>query len=67
MFSERSPTLCGFQRVGVREVALARASRWGEISDHFTRSEDFVFMLIQVETIKALENLDEVLSVAADK
>jgi 4-hydroxy-2-oxoheptanedioate aldolase len=48
---------------GFRGVASARASRWGAISDYFLRADDLVCLLIQIETIKGLQNLDEILAV----
>jgi 4-hydroxy-2-oxoheptanedioate aldolase len=50
---------------GIRGVASARASRWGSISDYFSRANDLVCLLLQVETVKALENLDAILAVQA--
>jgi 4-hydroxy-2-oxoheptanedioate aldolase len=48
---------------GIRGVASARASRWGSIGDYFSRASELVCLLLQVETVKGLENLDEILSV----
>ena len=48
---------------GIRGVASARASRWGAISDYFERAGDSVCLIVQVETVKGLENLDEILAV----
>jgi 4-hydroxy-2-oxoheptanedioate aldolase len=48
---------------GIRGVASARASRWGSISDYFSRASELVCLLLQVETVKGLENLDEILAV----
>jgi 4-hydroxy-2-oxoheptanedioate aldolase len=46
---------------GIRGVASARASRWGGIGDYFRFANDLVCLLLQVETVKGLENLDEIL------
>jgi 4-hydroxy-2-oxoheptanedioate aldolase len=46
---------------GIRGVASARASRWGSISDYFSRANQLVCLLLQVETKRGLENLDEIL------
>jgi 4-hydroxy-2-oxoheptanedioate aldolase len=48
---------------GIRGVASARASRWGGISEYFSCANQSVCLLLQVETTKGLENLDEILSV----
>ena len=48
---------------GMRGVASARASRWGAVSDYFERAGDSVCLLVQVETVKGLESLDEILAV----
>lgn len=43
--------------------ALARAARWGSVTNYLTRANDEICMLCQVETVKGLENLDAILSV----
>jgi len=48
---------------GIRGVASARASRWGAIPDYFSRASNLVCLLLQVETAKGLENLDDILAV----
>lgn len=50
---------------GVRGVgtALARAARWGGVSDYLARSDDEICLLCQVETAEALAELDDILSV----
>lgn len=48
---------------GMRGVASARASRWGAVSDYLKRASDSVCLLVQVETVKGLESLDEILAV----
>jgi len=50
---------------GIRGVgsALARASRWGRVEDYMDKANDEMCLLIQVETKKGIENLDEILSV----
>jgi 4-hydroxy-2-oxoheptanedioate aldolase len=44
---------------GIRGVgsALARASRWNQIDGYLTRCDDEMCVLLQVESVKALENL----------
>ncbi|MCC2597201.1 4-hydroxy-2-oxoheptanedioate aldolase [Pusillimonas sp. MFBS29] len=50
---------------GVRGVgaALARASRWGGVSDYLARANDEICLLCQVETASALQELDGILAV----
>lgn len=48
---------------GIRGVATARASSWGAISDYFQHASELVCLLIQVETRKGLENLDDIMAV----
>jgi 4-hydroxy-2-oxoheptanedioate aldolase len=50
---------------GIRGVgsALARASRWGRINDYMDLANDEMCLLIQVETKKGIENLNEILDV----
>lgn len=48
---------------GIRGVASARAARWGGVSDYFKRASESICLLLQVETVKALENLDEILAI----
>lgn len=45
---------------GMRGVgsALARASRWNRISDYLPRANDEICLLLQIESLKGLENLD---------
>jgi len=49
--------------VGTRGVASARASRWGSITDYMARADELVCLLLQVETRKGLQNLEEILAV----
>ena len=50
---------------GIRGVgaALARASRWNNISDYLYSADDEICVLVQVESKRGLENLDEILQV----
>lgn len=50
---------------GMRGVgsALARASRWGRISDYTQRANDEMCLLVQVETKAGYENLEAILNV----
>lgn len=47
---------------GTRGVGagLARASRWGRISGYLQRAGDEVCLLVQIETRRGLENLEEI-------
>jgi 4-hydroxy-2-oxoheptanedioate aldolase len=50
---------------GVRGVgsALARASRWNGIQGYLGNARENICLLAQLESVKALENLDEILTV----
>ena len=50
---------------GIRGVgaALARASRWNNISDYVQTADEQICVLVQVESKKVLDNLDEILKV----
>ncbi|MCB1637809.1 MAG: 2-keto-3-deoxy-L-rhamnonate aldolase, partial [Thiothrix sp.] len=50
---------------GMRGVgtALARAARWNQIGDYFAGVDRELCLLIQVESVTALENLDAILAV----
>jgi 4-hydroxy-2-oxoheptanedioate aldolase len=50
---------------GIRGVgsALARASRWQNISDYLDTASDDICVLVQIESKKGLENLDAILAV----
>lgn len=50
---------------GVRGVgaALARATRWNSIPDYYQNAQDDLCLLIQIESVKGLANLDEILKI----
>lgn len=50
---------------GVRGVgaALARATRWNSIPDYYQNAQDDICLLIQIESVKGLANLDEILKI----
>jgi 2-dehydro-3-deoxy-L-rhamnonate aldolase len=50
---------------GMRGVgaSVARAARWGRIQDYAETVEEQLCLLVQVESVRGLENLDEILSV----
>ncbi|WP_102128575.1 4-hydroxy-2-oxoheptanedioate aldolase [Deinococcus planocerae] len=50
---------------GVRGVgsALARASRWNRVPDYLHRADDEICLLVQVESRRGLENLEEIAAV----
>ncbi len=50
---------------GIRGVApiAARASRWGRIADYTDRVEEELCLLVQIESARGLENLDEITQV----
>ncbi len=51
--------------VGIRGVgsALARASRWNRIDDYVRQADREICVLVQLETPRALANLDQILAV----
>jgi 2-dehydro-3-deoxy-L-rhamnonate aldolase len=50
---------------GVRGVgaSIARASRWGRVSDYMQKAEENLCLLVQAESKAAIDNLDEILKV----
>jgi len=49
---------------GMRGVATStRASRFARVKDYFEKADDEICMLVQVETRKGYDNLDEILAV----
>ena len=50
---------------GIRGVgsALARASRWNQVNDYLQRADEEICLLVQVESVKALENLEAIAAV----
>ena len=50
---------------GVRGVgsSLARAARWNQVDDYLKNADDELCLLVQAETVTALENLEEILAV----
>ncbi|VBB07248.1 Hypothetical protein LUCI_2492 [Lucifera butyrica] len=51
--------------LGVRGVgaSIARASRWGRVSDYMQKAEENLCLLVQAETKAAIDNLDEIVQV----
>lgn len=56
---------CRYPPEGVRGVgsSLARASNFGEIKDYLHTANDEICLLVQVESVEAMENLDAILEV----
>ena len=50
---------------GIRGVgsAVARASRWGDVKDYVARAADETCVLVQVETVTALQNIESICAV----
>jgi 4-hydroxy-2-oxoheptanedioate aldolase len=50
---------------GVRGVgsSLARASRWNQVHDYLTRCDEEICVLMQIESVKALANLESIAAV----
>lgn len=53
---------------GVRGIgsSLARASMFSAVPDYLTTADDQICLILQVESLRALENLDDILKVPAD-
>ncbi len=51
--------------IGVRGVgsAIARASRWNQQADYLHEADDHICLLLQVESRRGLDNLDEIAAV----
>lgn len=45
---------------GIRGMAGARASRWGRVADYAKRANQEVCLLLQAESVEALNNLDAI-------
>lgn len=56
---------CRYAPAGARGVgaALARASTYGRVTDYIYRAADEICLLVQVETVKGIAALDEILGV----
>ncbi|MEM8728617.1 MAG: HpcH/HpaI aldolase/citrate lyase family protein [Pseudomonadota bacterium] len=56
---------CRFPRAGIRGVgaAAARSGRFGSIPDYMSTADAQICVLVQVESLKGVENLDEILQV----
>ena len=50
---------------GIRGLgsSLARAARWNQVPGYLKKANDEICLIVQVETVKALENLDEIVAV----
>ncbi len=50
---------------GIRGVgsALARASRWNSLPDYLQQADEQMCLLVQIESVRGLENLDKILEV----
>jgi 4-hydroxy-2-oxoheptanedioate aldolase len=44
-------------------TALARAARWNQVEGYFAEADDEMCLLVQVESVRALDNLDYLLTV----
>lgn len=54
---------CRYPPAGIRGVGGSRAGRWGRYPRYLHESNDQICILLQVESRKGLENLDEITSV----
>ena len=53
-----------YPTVGVRGVAGGRAANWGRTPDYFTTANDEICLIVQAETLNAMNNIAEIASVA---
>ena len=44
-------------------TALARASRWNQVPDYLHKANDEICLIVQAETVTALDNLEAILAV----
>jgi 4-hydroxy-2-oxoheptanedioate aldolase len=54
---------CRYAPDGIRGVAMGRASRWGRDQDYLARADSEVCLLVQVETLAAIEAVEEICAV----
>jgi len=48
---------------GTRGVASARAARWGRLTDHWERADAEACLIVQIESLAALDALDDIAAV----
>jgi 4-hydroxy-2-oxoheptanedioate aldolase len=63
--AEQAANLVRYTRyppAGIRGIgtALARAARWNRTSDYLARANDEIYLIVQVETRRGLDNLDAI-------
>lgn len=65
--AERAARSCLYPPQGIRGVgsSLARASRFSAIPDYLTTANDQICLILQVESVKGLHALDDILAVPA--
>lgn len=62
--AEAAARAMSYPSAGVRGVAgIQRGSRFGRVPDYMDRAEDELCLLLQIETVKGLENLEEIAGV----
>lgn len=63
--AQAAVSACRYPPRGMRGVgsALARASQWGRIKDYLSRADEQICLLVQIETRRGIERLDEILAV----
>lgn len=45
---------------GIRGVASSRAARWGRVDDYWSRADDEICLVVQIETLVGMENLESI-------
>lgn len=48
---------------GVRGVAGARGARWGQVEGYWAKADDEVCLIVQIETLEAIDNLEAIAAV----
>lgn len=51
---------CRFPPDGERGLGSTRAARWGRYGDYFIRGNDELCIMVQLETVEAMENLEAI-------
>lgn len=62
--AEAAVTAMRYGPRGIRGMAgMTRATRYGEVEDYFTRAEEELCLVVQLETVKGLENLEAIAAI----
>ncbi len=63
--AEQVVRACNYPTAGIRGVAaaLVRASQWNRISDYLHKANDEICVIVQAETVTAIENIEAIAAV----